>query len=118
MATPGESFKLAPATRRDTQERRTRRYEPTPVYELADKLKREGIDLHTRHGPWRPVRRLLRRPGRNAEGISVVTNEWWRSRWTPPEHAADLSGLLNCAGLDSLDPVPNLRPPDQDLAHE
>ncbi len=119
MATPGESFKLAPATRRDTQERRTRRYEPTPAYELADKLKREGIDLHTRHGPWRPVRRLLRRPGRNAErAIPVVTNGVVEIAVDTAEHAADLSGLLNCAGLDSLDPVPNLRPPDQDLAHE
>jgi hypothetical protein len=31
------------------------------------------------------------------------------------EHAADLSGSLNAAGLDHLNPVLSLRPPDQDL---
>ena len=31
------------------------------------------------------------------------------------EHAIDLAGFLNAAGVDHLDPVPNLRPPDQDL---
>jgi hypothetical protein len=34
------------------------------------------------------------------------------------EHAADLSGFLNSAGVRNLDPVPNLRPPDQDLVRE
>jgi hypothetical protein len=33
------------------------------------------------------------------------------------EHAADLSGFLNVSGLDHIDPVPNLRPPDGDLIH-
>jgi len=31
------------------------------------------------------------------------------------EHAADLSGFLNAAGVDHLDPIPNLRVPDQDI---
>jgi hypothetical protein len=34
------------------------------------------------------------------------------------EHAADLSGVLNSAGLEHLDPIPKLRPPAQDLLHE
>jgi hypothetical protein len=31
------------------------------------------------------------------------------------EHAVDLSDFLNAAGVDHLDLVPNLRPPDQDV---
>ena len=33
------------------------------------------------------------------------------------ERAADVSGFLNWCGVDHLEPVPNLRPPDQDLAY-
>jgi hypothetical protein len=32
------------------------------------------------------------------------------------ERAADVSGLLNWCGIERLDPIPNLRPPRQDLA--
>jgi hypothetical protein len=31
------------------------------------------------------------------------------------EHATDLAGFLNAAGVDHLDPVPNLRVPTEDL---
>jgi hypothetical protein len=97
----------------------TRRYEPTAVYALANGLKREGIDLHNVRGPWHPIRRALRRPGRNAErAVPIVTNGTVEIAVDTVEHAADLSGFLNSAGLDHLDPVPNLRPPDQDLVHE
>jgi hypothetical protein len=54
---------------------RLRRYEPTPVYVLAEHLKREGVELHKVHGPWHPIRRSLRRLGRNAQqAIPIVTN--------------------------------------------
>jgi hypothetical protein len=86
------------------------------VYVFAEHLKREGVDLHNVPGPWRPVRRPLRRPGRNAERtIPIVTNGLVDIAVDTAEHAADLSGFLNATGLDHLDPVPNLRPPDQDL---
>jgi hypothetical protein len=32
------------------------------------------------------------------------------------EHAVDVSGFLNSAGVANLDPIPNLRPPEQDLS--
>ena len=96
---------------------RLRRYEPTPVYVLADDLKRAGVELHRVDGPWRPIRRPLLRPGRNAEkAIPVVTNGVAEVAVDTAERAADISGLLNWCGVDQLDPVPNLRPPDQDLA--
>ena len=54
---------------------RGRRYEPTPIYDLAERLARQGVKLHKIPGPWRPERYALRRPGRNAERtISIVTN--------------------------------------------
>jgi len=96
--------------------KRMRRYEPTAVYALARALKTEGVDLHNFPGPWRPIRRALRRPGRNAERtVPIVTNGTVEIAVDTAEHAADLSGFLNSAGLKHLDPVPNLRPPDQDL---
>jgi hypothetical protein len=95
---------------------RTRRYEPVAVYALANTLKGEGVDLHNLPGPWRPTGRVLRRPGRNAERtVPIVTNGTVEIAVDTAEHAADLSGFLNSAGLDHLDPVPNLRPPEQDL---
>jgi hypothetical protein len=94
-----------------------RRYEPTPVYVLADELKRAGVDLHLVHGPWRPIRRPLLRPGRNAQkAIPIVTNGVTEVAVDTAEHAVDVSGLLNWCGVDQFEPVPNLRPPDQDLA--
>jgi hypothetical protein len=94
-----------------------RRYEPTPVYALAEELKRAGVELHLIHGPWRPIRRPLRRPGRNAqEAIPIVTNGMTEVAVDTAEHAVDVSGLLNWCGVDHLEPVANLRPPSQDLA--
>ena len=115
MPTPSDSFRPAASLRSRTPSR-TRRYEPTLMYAMAEHLRRDGVDLHRVDGPWRPVRRLLRRPGRNAErAISIVTNGVVDIAVDTAEHAADLSGLLNAAGLDHLEPVPNLRPPAQDL---
>jgi hypothetical protein len=94
----------------------TRRYEPTALYVLAKILKRKGVDLHNIPGPWRPIRRALRRPGRNAEqAVPIVTNGTVEIVVDTAEHAADLSGFLNSAGLEHLDPIPKLRPPAQDL---
>jgi hypothetical protein len=96
---------------------RSRRYQPTLVYLLAGHLKRDGVELHKVHGPWHSIRRALRRPGRNAEVvIPIVTNGVAELAADTAERAADLSGLLNWCGVDPLEPVPNLRPPDQDLA--
>jgi hypothetical protein len=95
---------------------RGRRYVPAPVYALAERLKREGVELHNVHGPWRPIGRPLRRPGRNAaKMIPIVTNGVTEVAVDTAERAADVSGLLNWCGVDHLDPVPNLRPPGQDL---
>jgi hypothetical protein len=100
-----------------TRQFRLRRYEPTPVYALAEGLKRAGVELHLVHGPWRPVRRQLRRPGRNAQkAIPIVTNGVTEVAVDTAEHAVDVSGLLNWCGVEQLQPVPNLRPPDEDLA--
>jgi hypothetical protein len=100
-----------------SQQVRLRRYEPTPVYALAEELKRAGVELHLIRGPWRPIRRPLRRPGRNAqEAIPIVTNGMTEVAVDTAEHAVDVSGLLNWCGVDHLEPVANLRPPSQDLA--
>jgi hypothetical protein len=102
-----------------TEQVRLRRYEPTPVYALAEHMKREGVQLHLVDGPWRPIRRRLRRPGRNAQkAIPIVTNGVTELAVDTAEHAVDVSGLLNFCGVDHLKPVPNLRPPDQDLARD
>jgi hypothetical protein len=102
-----------------TKQVRLRRYEPTPVYALAEHMKREGVQLHLVHGPWRPIRRRLRRPGRNAQkAIPIVTNGVTELAVDTAEHAVDVSGLLNFCGVAHLEPVPNLRPPDQDLARD
>jgi hypothetical protein len=119
MASRVESSSPIPAepTRRRTEQVRPRRYVPTPVYALAEHLKQEGVKLHKIRGPWRPIRLPLRRPGRDAgRGIPIVTNGVAELAVDTAEHAVDLSGLLNWCGVDHLDPVPNLRPPDQDLA--
>jgi len=103
--------------RRRADQGRSRRYEPTPVYALAEQLKREGVELHKVHGPWRPIRRRLRRPGRNTDNmIPIVTNGLTELAVDTAERAAEVSGLLNWCGVDHLEPVPNLRPPDHDLA--
>jgi hypothetical protein len=113
MANPIQSSELRP---RRAERVRTRRYAPTPVYALAEDLKRQGHDLRSYTGPWRPSRRPLRRPGRNAErAIPVVTNGIVEIAVDTAEHAVDLSGFLNAAGVDHLDPIPNLRVPDEDI---
>ena len=102
-----------------TRSARGRRYEPTPIYHLAERLKRQGVKLHKIPGPWHPARYTLRRPGRNAERtIPIVTNGVVEIAVDTAEHAVKLSGFLNSAGLDHLDPIPNLRPPDQDLIRD
>jgi hypothetical protein len=113
MVIPSESSHSRPGR---TEWARTRRYEPTPVYALAEDLKRQGHDLRSYEGPWQPSRRHLRRPGRNAErAIPIVTNGIVEIAVDTAEHAVDLSGFLNAAGVDHLDPIPNLRVPDQDI---
>jgi hypothetical protein len=113
------AYESASATMSATSGMRKRRYEPEVVYAMADSLKREGFDLHSVRGPWRPILRALRRPGRNAErAVPIVTNGAVEIAVDTAEHAADLSGFLNSTGLDHLNPVPNLRPPDDDLVRE
>jgi hypothetical protein len=119
MATQDRSLFPTPleGQRNRTQRARSRRYEPTPVYVLAEHLKREGVELQKVHGPWHPIRRLLRRPGRKADkAIPIVTNGETELAVDTAERAADVSGLLNWCGIDRLEPIPNLRPPRQDLA--
>ena len=114
-----ESSKSRPSGRHHLRESHTRRYEPTALYALANTLKREGLDLHNLSGPWRPIRRVLRRPGRNAERtVPIVTNGTVEIAVDTAEHAADLSGILNSSGLEHVDPIEKLRPPAQDLLHE
>jgi hypothetical protein len=119
MAFRSQFSESPPSRWRHGHEVRTRRYEPSAVYALANTLKREGVDLHNRPGPWRSSQRVLRRPGRNAQAaVPIVTNGTVEIAVDTAEHAADLSGFLNSAGLEHLNPVPNLRPPDQDLIRE
>jgi hypothetical protein len=121
MVLPDDSSMPTPphAPRHPTGQVRLRRYEPTPVYALAEHLKRKGVELQKVHGPWHPIRRPLRRPGRNADKvIPIVTNGVAELAVDSAERAADLSGLLNWCGVDPLEPVPNLRPPDRDLAQD
>jgi hypothetical protein len=118
MRSSGKFSESSSPTPRRAQGARPRRYEPTPIYALAEQLRQDGVPLHRAPGPWRPSRRLLRRPGRNAErAIPIVTNGTIEIAVDTAEHAVDLSGFLNVSGLDHLDPVPNLRPPDEDLIH-
>jgi hypothetical protein len=116
MRTSSESSLPRSKPRRRMAEASPRRYEPTPIYVLAERLKRQGLEPRA-HGPWRPGRRSLRRPGRQTErSIPIVTNGVVEIAVDTAEHAVDVSAFLNVAGVDHLDPVPNLRPPEQDLA--
>jgi hypothetical protein len=91
---------------------RRRRYQPTAAYHLAESLRRRGIDLATRSGPWRVITRALNRPGRNRIPVlPIVTNGIAQVMADTVEHARDLAGLLNWCGIDDLDPVPDLLPP-------
>ncbi len=106
--TKGGSAARAARSRTD----RRRRYEPTAVYHLADSLRRRGVDLASRAGPWRAVGRALRRPGRNRIPVlPIVTNGDAQVMVDTMEHARDLAGLLNWCGIEELDPVPDLVPP-------
>lgn len=93
------------------------RYEPTPVYVLADFLKCKGVDLARIRGPWHVMKRLLRRPGRNHDReIPIVTNGVTQLAVDTTERADDISGFLNWCGLADLNLIPSLQPPLQDLA--
>jgi hypothetical protein len=101
-------------TRQDDPPQR-RRYQPTAVYVLAERMKRKGVEISAARGPWRPTGRRLPRPGRNHLGvIPVVTNGRTEVMVDTMEHAADLSGLLNWCGVDELNPVPDLNPPPRE----
>ena len=106
---------VSPASTRGRNARATerrQRYRPTAVLELADSLKRQGVDLASRAGPWRAVERPLLRPGRNQLGVlPIVTNGLAQVMVDTMEQASDLAGLLNMSGVDDLDPVPDLVPP-------
>ncbi len=94
-----------------TTERR-RRYEPRAIYQLAESLRRQGMDLAKSSGPWRVMARALTRPGRNRLPVlPIVTNGLAQVMVDTMEHALDLAGLLNWCGVDNLDPVPDLVPP-------
>jgi hypothetical protein len=94
-----------------TNERR-RRYEPKAIYQLAESLRRQGMDLAKSSGPWRVVARALERPGRNRIPVlPIVTNGLAQVMVDTMEHARDMAGLLNWCGVDDLDPVPDLVPP-------
>jgi hypothetical protein len=91
---------------------RRKRYQPAAIYQLAESLRRQGVDLATRSGPWRAVARALQRPGRNRLAvIPIVTNGLAQVMVDTMEHARDMAGLLNWCGVDDLDPVPDLVPP-------
>lgn len=91
---------------------RRQRYQPRAIYEMAETLRRQGIDLATRSGPWRAVARHLSRPGRLGMAVlPIVTNGLAQIMVDTMEHARDVAGLLNWSGVDDLDPVPDLVPP-------
>ena len=91
---------------------RRRRYQPRAIYHLTESLRRQGVDLATRSGPWRAVARALQRQGRNRIPIlPIVTNGLAQVMVDTMEHARDVAGLLNWCGIDDLDPVPDLVPP-------
>jgi len=92
-----------------------RRYQPTAVYVLAERVKGRGVEIAAARGPWHAGARRLRRPGRNRLGvIPVVTNGRTELMVDTMEHATDLSGLLNWSGVEELNPVPDLNPPPQE----
>jgi Cu+-exporting ATPase len=79
-------------------------YEPSLVYQLAERVKARGIDLTQAEGPWRAAGRRSR-PGR------IITNEHTTVLVDSSERAADVAGLLNWCGVHDLNPVPALVPP-------
>ena len=99
----------------DAAERR-QRYQPKAIYQLVDSLRRQGMDLAKRSGPWRAGEYALQRPGRNRIPVlPIVTNGLAQVMVDTMEHARDLAGLLNWSGVRDLDPVPDLIPPTASL---
>ena len=93
-------------------------YEPTVIYQLAERARSRGVDLNAMEGPWRPGQRPLRAPGRNRlNAIPIVTNERTQVMVDTAEHAVDVAGLLNWCGVHDLDPVPDLLPPERAMPH-
>lgn len=109
------SAPLLQNTLRNQREPKQRmRYEPTVVYHLAEQAKARGVDLEQAEGPWRVDRRALDRPGRNSlDSIPIVTNERTEVMVDTAEHAADVAGLLNWCGVQELEPVADLTPPER-----
>jgi len=94
------------------------RYEPTVVYQLAKRARSRGVDLNAMQGPWRAGQRPLRAPGRNSlSAIPIITNERTQVMVDTAEHAVDVAGLLNWCGVNDLDPVPDLLPPERAGTH-
>jgi hypothetical protein len=89
-----------------------RRYQPFTAYALAERIKRNGVELSAIEGPWRVAGRTLQRPGRNHMNlIPLVTNGRTELMVDSMQHAADLSGFLNWCGVENLNPVADLTPP-------
>jgi len=96
----------------DSTTDRRRRYQPMAIYHLVESMRRRGVDVATRSGPWRAMARALQRPGRNRIPVlPIVTNGIAQIMVDTMEHARDVAGLLNWCGIDELDPVPDLVPP-------
>ena len=93
---------------RSTEERRMR-YEPSAIYHLADSLRRQGIDLATRSGPWRAVARALQRPGRNRlPVVPIVTNGLAQVMVDTMEHARDVAVVARQLHAHVVDATGNL----------
>lgn len=91
---------------------RRRRYEPRVAYQLAERLKKQGVQLSTARGPWQARRLPLGRRGRNRlHFIPFVTNGRSEVMVDTMEHAIDLSSFLNWCGVDDLNPVSDLALP-------
>lgn len=91
---------------------RRRRYEPKVAYQIAARLKRQGVQLSEARGPWQARRMALGRRGRNLlRYIPFVTNGRSEVMVDTMEHAIDLSRFLNWCGVDDLNPVPDLALP-------
>ena len=104
----------AAKTRRsgDNEGQRRRRYEPKVAYQLAARLKKQGVQLSEARGPWQARRLPLSRGGRNRlRFIPFVTNGRAEVMVDTMEHAIDLSSFLNWCGVEDLNPVSDLVPP-------
>ena len=112
-AEPRNAIETAPGTRPE----RRQRYQPKAMYQMADQLRRQGVEFVTSSGPWRAVARALGRPGRASQPVlPIVTNGVTQLMVDTLEHARDVAGLLNWSGIRELNPVPDLVPPPGLLA--